>query len=427
MWKKLRLLLVCLLVALIVAPFVLAFLAIDDHALLTDVPELSSADVFRAKEVLKRSDPRSLADGATATLELPERDLDLVLAYALSRLELGVSRVTLADGAADLAMTLALPDNPIGRYLNVSTRVTAAGQRNLSLDYLKLGRVRIPGWIATWGARQTGKLLRRNDLFDDVWAALDAVEIHPAYASLQYRWQRGLAEDVVRHGRETLSGDVDTELASLYFEEAVHFGADFGASEQVSLARLMGRTFALAAHRSEHGGDPVAENRAAVLGMTVYVLNINPDLILDIDASDPELSHRPEITLLGNHNLAKHFLVSATLTAAAGSVLADAVGRDREILDSEGDDAFRFPNLAADKAGIRFVNRAIGSTDSAMSMQKLMSGQASESLFMPSVSDLPDELSEAEFARQFEGADSEPYERMVAKIEQRIDALPMYR
>jgi hypothetical protein len=130
--------------------------------------------------------------------------------------------------------------------------------------------------------------------------------------------------------------------------------------------------------------------------------------------------------LRGANNLAKHFLVSATLTAAAGSALADAVGIERELLDSQGDDAFRFTNLAADRAGVRFVKRAIESRDRALGVQRLMSEQATESSFMPSVGDLPEELSEAEFERRFEAVDSEPYRRMLAEIDQRIDALPLF-
>ena len=46
---------------------------------------------------------------------------------------------------------------------------------------------------------------------------------------------------------------------------------------------------------------------------------------------------------------------------------------------------------------------------------------------MPRVDDLPEHMSEAEFKRRFGGAGDPRYERVVARIDRRIDQLPLYR
>ncbi len=46
---------------------------------------------------------------------------------------------------------------------------------------------------------------------------------------------------------------------------------------------------------------------------------------------------------------------------------------------------------------------------------------------MPMVKDLPEGLAESEFLQQFGGLDSPRYYQMVAKIDHRVQALPLYQ
>ena len=62
-----------------------------------------------------------------------------------------------------------------------------------------------------------------------------------------------------------------------------------------------------------------------------------------------------------------------------------------------------------------------------MKLQRQMSDGVRESDIMPAVSDLPEFMPEAEFKRRFGGIDAPAYKRMMAEIERRIAALPLYR
>jgi hypothetical protein len=56
-----------------------------------------------------------------------------------------------------------------------------------------------------------------------------------------------------------------------------------------------------------------------------------------------------------------------------------------------------------------------------------MTAGSTEADFMPRVSDLPEFLPEAEFIARFGGVDGDGYRRMLADIEARIDALPLWQ
>jgi hypothetical protein len=46
---------------------------------------------------------------------------------------------------------------------------------------------------------------------------------------------------------------------------------------------------------------------------------------------------------------------------------------------------------------------------------------------MPATADLPEFMQEAEFKRRFGGIDGAEYKKMMAEIDRRIAALPLYR
>jgi hypothetical protein len=82
--------------------------------------------------------------------------------------------------------------------------------------------------------------------------------------------------------------------------------------------------------------------------------------------------------------------------------------------------------LAADFAGIEFAVAATNPS-SASSVQNILAGNTSESLFFPDIKGLPEGLSKNEFKRKFTEVDSPEYLEMVRTINQRIADLPIQR
>ncbi len=64
----------------------------------------------------------------------------------------------------------------------------------------------------------------------------------------------------------------------------------------------------------------------------------------------------------GRNDTAKHFFVSALLTAATTAQEAEQLGVAKEVLDAQGGSGFSFADLAADRAGIRFAEGVLSGT-----------------------------------------------------------------
>jgi hypothetical protein len=195
-------------------------------------------------------------------------------------------------------------------------------------------------------------------------------------------------------------------------------------AKNVSLTELLVPLFSFAAERSSDD-NAIAENRAAILLLTLYVNGHSLETILP-EAKNWSRPARHDVLLSHRNDFPKHFIVSAALAAKAGGPLADAVGIYKEIEDSRGGSGFSFNDIAADRAGTRFGEYAASSASARKLLQQQRAG-ISEKDLMPATEDLPEFLSEGEFIRRFGGVDGPEYKKMMAKIESRIAALPLYR
>jgi hypothetical protein len=116
--------------------------------------------------------------------------------------------------------------------------------------------------------------------------------------------------------------------------------------------------------------------------------------------------------------------VSALVSSQNGGTLADAVGRTKEIDDSQFGSGFSFVDLAADRAGTLFGEVAIRSPSR---VEAALAAGLSEANIMPSVADLPESMTAAQFAERFGAIGAPRYAAMMQRIESRLAALPLYR
>ncbi|MDC0936074.1 hypothetical protein OAS39_07290, partial [Pirellulales bacterium] len=133
-----------------------------------------------------------------------------------------------------------------------------------------------------------------------------------------------------------------------------------------------------------------------------------------------ELIGRP--TMHGRSDLARHFFISAHLTAAAGANAARGAGLAKELIDAQGGSGFSFADMAANRAGIVFATAVINQQ---VSLKRL--AQRFETAdFLPPTEDLVESLGAAEFALQYGDASDPRYLEEMRRIEERIKALPVY-
>jgi uncharacterized protein YfiM (DUF2279 family) len=201
--------------------------------------------------------------------------------------------------------------------------------------------------------------------------------------------------------------------------------AELPRRPELSLSELIGPMMAFAAARGA-SGDPVAENRAALLVIAFYANGRGLEAVVPAARTWPRPPVR-EVLLAGRADLAKHFAISAAIAAHAGAPLSDAIGLYKEVEDARGGSGFSFDDLAADRAGTRFGELATASRASAAALHGRVGAGVGDAGLLPPVADLPSFLRQADFERRFGGVGSPAYRELAAEIERRIDALPLYR
>jgi hypothetical protein len=405
---------------IVLLPFALAaaaYFAVEKTALIETHVKLTSDEIGRAKATLDRHDPRDLRDGEVRTVTIRRRDLDLAVNYFVYLIGRGGAAVELRDGSVKVQATARLPKNPVGQYLNVET-VWSETPDLPKVDYLRIGRLTIPGWLADQVLAITINTLYTrtgHNLRSDL---IRQVAIKSSGLSVTYEWDSQLT-DVVR---TSLVSAQDQDRLKMYNQRLVEVVSS--GRGPIKMVDILQPLFQLGEEQSKFS-DSATENRAAIIVLTAYVDGRDLKRLAPQAGTWPKAPKR-EVRLRGRRDFAQHFMISASLSMAGGNVFSDAVGLLKEIEDSRGGSGFSFNDLCADKAGTRFGERATAFTR-ASEVQTRAAKSLTESDVMPKVNDLPEHMSEAEFQRRFGGVDSPRYNNMIAEIDRRVERLPLYR
>ena len=446
---KLALLLIPIL--LLGAPVFVLLAGVQSLPLVLEGGSMRHEDVGRIKAMLKQHDPRTLQDGEVRPLTVNQRDLDLMLNTALPQLGQQRAAVDLNPGAANIKYTLALPENPLGKYLNLSALLSQQDDQ-LEIHRLGVGGSSVPGWAINPVIAAADFVLKGQfEEYRGMRAALKELQLQQDQVYVVYQWNAELAEQIQDRGRDLLLPEADRERIIAYYGEVSRLSHERGGSH--SLAVLLQPLFALALERSESSGSPQAENRALFLTLGVVVQGSSIERLVGdrgdlpprtsgnmglslgqrgdpaetrkCSARSPRTSGNMGLSLGQRGDLAEHFLVSAAITAGGGVGLADAAGVFKEISDSRGGSGFSFPDLLADRAGVVLAETAMGSP--AAEVQRFMAANTQELAFMPSWSRLPEGMQEMEFTSRYEHLDSASYARVKDEIERRIAACAVYQ
>lgn len=401
------------LAALLLAAALALALAVEGAPRVPQRDEVSTDDIDRAVALLRQHDPRGLPYGQLRVLSLTERDIDLLVLHAARRWLGAATRVRLTTGRAQLQASFAAP---WGRWLNLELGLRQT-EALPEIDSVRIGRLPLPSALA---APLLRRLAERRGVHADALLELRAIErisLAPQRLVIGYR----IKADTTKRLRAALVSPEGQQRLRAYQERLAELTQGM-AGRSTSLAQLMPPMFALAAQRSAASGNAMAENRAALRVLTFYANDRSLGLLLP-PAYDWARPLPMVVTLRQRQDLALHFLVSAMIAAEAGSPLADTVGLWKELSDARhGGSGFSFDDLAADRAGTRLGELAVH--DAARLQARIAAGVADAGL-LPPIDGLPTQLSEKQFAQRYGAVGSAAYNRVLADIEARIDALPL--
>jgi hypothetical protein len=415
----------------------LAGLAVENEPLVveTSLPSVDSAQ--RAKRLAKAVLGALDGQRETASISAAQDDLNAVMTLVHRAAPRFTGNVRLSPWFLSLRLSVRLPSNPLGRYLNLRGELLP-GTQGVNIGSLKIGRLdlpRRPAQALLCGALNLGLGSGEGTALMNSVQSLDmnAETVTVNLRSLPQLKQRLKRLQAKLSDIRDLTGTGDTpwdnSRVSAYYARLRELDQRLPTSLPSSVADYLGPLFRLAHDRSA-GGDPVRENSSALMALAIFLGDYRFGKLAGVSL-DPELRertpHSRNIQLGGREDLRLHFIVSAGLKLLTDQGATAAIGEFKELLDAgRGGSGFSFIDLTADRAGIRFAEVCTQSAESARRSQERFSGTPSEDLFFPSVADLPENITRARFERQFGGLDSNRYQELVREIDRRISRCPAY-
>ncbi len=410
-----------LLLGLVLGTGVFLWQALEKTPMVVQPVVFTPAHIERAKRLLDRNDPRMMRPGVLRTLVMSEADLDLAGNYLASRFLRGNTRIQLQEGVAQLQASFEMPVNPAGRYLNVeATLVQTASLPRITA--LRVGRVEMPAFVCDALVRFAIARLQAHADYGAAAGVVRQVAMRAGVVQVQFVWNDQALAQVQR----ALVPAADQERFQAYQARLVALEPGLDASRVLRLDELMSPLLAYAAQRAAGPEGLAAEYRAAIVTLAFYVNGQGLAAVVPGAQDWPAPAYR-SVTLAGRSDTPLHFMVSAALSASAGSPLADAVGLYKELADARGGSGFSFHDLAADRAGTRFGELLVKGGEGHARLQRLLARGLRPADLLPDIRDLPEFMMQADFERRFGGVDQPAYRRMVGDIERRIAALALYR
>ncbi|SDA13547.1 hypothetical protein SAMN05216428_103173 [Nitrosospira sp. Nsp11] len=402
------------LLAIVLLALAAAFsLAIEDHPRIDRQVILTPEHIGRAKQIID-AHRYWVRPGMLAAANIASSDVDLAANYLAHRFGKGSAQVILADGNAVIRLSLPMAIIPINGYINLAASVMEEDGKP-QLQSVQIGKLMLPDVLTQILALQFVDWLRQSAEYKAGLDLLKWVKLSRNELGIVYRWAGGFSKGmrasiIDKQERERLLHYQSLLAANSVCNEAV-----------MPLSQILPPLVRVAAARSVNG-DALAENRAVILVVAFHVLGVSLKRILP-EAPNWPRSVPQSITLDGRDDFAKHFMASAAIAAYADTMLSDAIGLYKEIEDSVHGSGFSFNDIAADRAGTKFGEKAVISEASAQQLQRQVVSGLKDADLMPLWSDLPEFMSEMEFKQRFGGIDAPAYQRMMQKIEQRVAAL----
>lgn len=188
---------------------------------------------------------------------------------------------------------------------------------------------------------------------------------------------------------------------------------------------VLRKAFVLIPGESKHSA--VQHNRAAILALGIAVGDERLAKFVKLNGEKELLTQAVQscqgVTLRQRPDWTKHFCLSAALSVLENPLVSDAGGLLKEQMDAlTMGSGFSFGDFAADRAGVRFALAATKSEEDAIAMQELLLGEYHVNNFLPSIADLPENLTTEHFRQQYGAVGSKSYRQQVNAIEQRLDS-----
>lgn len=415
----------------------LACMAVENQPLVVEtvVPTVDSAS--RVKRVAKAVLNVLNSQLETASISASEDDLNALMTQIRRGARRVSGRVRVQPWLLTVGVSVSLPSNPLGRYLNIRGELLP-DRNGLNIASMQIGKLQLPRGLTHALLRGSLNLSLGNGEGTALMNSVQSLDIQDTTVSVTLGSVPQLKErlkhlqaklSVIRDVTQGGNTPWDNSSVSVYYARLLETDLHPQPATSSSLAVYMGPLFRLARDRSVEG-DPVRENSSALLALAIFLGDYRFDKLAGVNL-DPGLRgrmpHNRIVQLGGREDLRLHFVISAGLKLLTDQGISAAIGEFKELLDAgNGGSGFSFIDLISDRTGIRFAQIATDSAGNARRLQKLIADHPAEKSFFPVIAGLPENLPKARFEQQYQGVDSKPYHELVMEIDRRIDRCPAY-
>ncbi|RDV28001.1 hypothetical protein DXV75_03260 [Alteromonas aestuariivivens] len=315
----------------------------------------------------------------------------------------------------------------IERYVNVEALLLP--DERLNIDYLKIGSIRLPGWMAVMLVEKSVNWWTQSDIATTARTHVTRLVMEEGRMVIHHRPMEGFLRQLnkVKYGIGVEQDEQLRELTAYYLRYVAWQDITLNKEPQPFFEFL--RIAMKRAQQRSTEADAALHNEAAILALAIFIghhriANFVGDVQPDADHA---LKPAAPALLRERNDLARHFIISAALKLLSEQGVSMAIGEFKELMDrAMGGSGYSFVDLTADMAGIEFA-RVATEPYLAAEVQAMVVNAEDESVFMPPIDNLPEGLSKAEFEAEYQKVDSERYLSEVKKVRARLDALPLYQ
>jgi Predicted periplasmic lipoprotein (DUF2279). len=180
-------------------------------------------------------------------------------------------------------------------------------------------------------------------------SSIDSVSLTDTRINIHMKPIPGLKKSVqgmrqrLKYLRDEIAIMGKPETVRIYYVKLMELSESINTDEPISLSHFIGPLFRLA---QERGGNPVDENRAAILALAIYFGHWRIEQMIGNVRSDEMKLYPPKtknVVLANRIDLRLHFIISAALKIASATGITHAIGEFKELLDAgHGGEWFQF-------------------------------------------------------------------------------------
>lgn len=418
------------------APLLLLLMASESEPAVTAVAEANTNAAVKAKRIARKLRADLTSEAKEASISISQQEVNGLIGIAMRGMKQFRGRVNTTPIGIEGALSVHIPKNPFGHYLNIRFGV-APSSYGLHLNYLAVGSLRFSGDTALDVGETLMNMLAGDGLGSHLRRSVKSVTVQGETTTIVYRPIPDLKQRVAlfreraKGVRDELALVADPAVVQVYYAQLCRLGEDGHKASTISLGYYLAQAYDLASKRTDFGGDAVEENRAALMALAIYLGSTRFEPFVG-EVLSQDLKHcdgyARNTRVAQRTDLRLHFIYSAALKVLGDSGISFAIGEFKEMMDSgRGGSGFSFVDLTADRTGIRFAELALdGAKGGALRLQSMALKLIDESTFFPKIDGLPEGISQAQFDSHYGGVDGPLYATYVKEIDGRLSRVPLY-